>query len=305
MDIQRALWFDFAPAAHYIEFIIHTTYTAFTGEKMQHHHSQPNTSHAHTVTIRNKMFSNLLLHMHDTELWASHLPRVPKGLSVLALIGLALGTASFSRLWAGFNLLAFSGFVLGVLLILPALLAAFFARRKWNYASLIRKQIFDSLALRGDEKVLDVGCGSGILLNGAAMRLTTGKATGIDIWAPHSGGGNLELLWKNARAEGVADRIEFKEADARKMPFEDASFDVVMSSGALHHISHNFDDHERAVREMVRVLRPGGRIVIWDITHMVDATAQKMRSLGIECEVRSTNRTLGFDMSVVNGRKNN
>jgi len=270
---------------------------------MQHHHSRPNTSHSHVIKIRNKMFSNFLLHMHDTELWASHVPRVPKGLSLLALIGLALGTASFSGLWADSNLLAVSGFVLGVLLILPILFAAFFALRKWSYASLIRKQIFDSLALRGDEKVLDVGCGSGILLNGAAMRLTTGKATGIDIWAPHSGGGNLALLWKNAKAEGVADRIEFKEADARNMPFEDASFNVVMSSGALHHISHNFEDHERAVREMVRVLKPGGKIVIWDITHMVEATAQKMRSMGIECEVRPTNRTLGFDMSIVSGRK--
>jgi len=121
----------------------------------------------------------------------------------------------------------------------------------------------------------------------------------------HSGGGNLALLWKNARAEGVADKIEFREADARKMPFEDASFDVVMSSGALHHISHNFEDHERAVREMVRVLKPSGQIVIWDITHMVEASAQKMRLMGIECEVRSTNRNIGFDMSVVNGRKIN
>jgi SAM-dependent methyltransferase len=270
---------------------------------MQHRHSPSNASHSHVITLRNKMFSNLLLHMHDTELWASHLPRIPNGLTFLALIGFVLCAASFSGLWADSNLLAISGFVLGALLILPMLFAAFFAWRKWNYVSLIRKQIFDSIALRGDEKVLDVGCGSGILLNGAATRLTTGKATGIDIWAPHSGGGNLALLWKNARAEGVADKIEFKEADARKMPFEDASFDVVMSSGALHHISHNFEDHERAVREMVRVLKPSGQIVIWDITHMVEASAQKMRLMGIECEVTPTNSNLGFDMSIVSGRK--
>ena len=270
---------------------------------MHHHHSQPNNGHAQTVTFRNKMFSNLLMHMHDTELWASHLPRIPKGLSLLALIGLALSAATLPGLWADSNSLAISGFALGILLMLPVMFAAFFALRKWNYASQIRNQIFGSLVLGGDEKVLDVGCGSGILLNGAAMRLTTGKATGIDIWAPHSGGGNLALLWRNARAEGVADRIEFREADARRMPFEDASFDVVMSSGALHHISHNLDDHEQAVREIVRVLKPGGRIVIWDITHMVDATAQKMRSMGIECKVTPTNRTLGFDMSMVIGRR--
>jgi ubiquinone/menaquinone biosynthesis C-methylase UbiE len=175
--------------------------------------------------------------------------------------------------------------------------------RKWNYASTIRKQIFDSLALRGDEKVLDVGCGSGLLLNGAAMRLTTGKATGIDIWAPHSGGGNFDLLMRNARSEGVVDKIEFKQADARKMPFDDATFDVVLSSGALHHISNNFDDHERAVHEMIRVLKPGGKIIIWDITHMVEATALKIKSLGIECEVKPTIRSMAFDMSILVGKK--
>ena len=88
------------------------------------------------------------------------------------------------------------------------------------------------------------------------------------------------------------------------MPFGDETFDIVLSSGALHHISHNFDDHERAVREMVRVLKPGGQIVIGDITHMIEATALKMRSMGVECEVKETkNSPFGFEMSVMIGRK--
>jgi ubiquinone/menaquinone biosynthesis C-methylase UbiE len=70
-----------------------------------------------------------------------------------------------------------------------------------------------------------------MMLNGAARRLTEGKATGIDMWAAHAGGGNFDMLMKNAQAEGVTDRIEFKQADARRMPFDDASFDVVMCSG--------------------------------------------------------------------------
>jgi SAM-dependent methyltransferase len=273
------------------------------GEKMHHHHSHATTKHTHKPPSRGKLINSILIHLHDTELWASHLPRVPKGLLLLALIGLAIIAVSFSGLQAGSNLLTLAGFILEILLILPALFAGLFALRKWRYASRIRNEIFESLELRGDEKVLDVGCGSGLLLNGAAMRLTSGKATGIDIWSPHSGGGNLELLWRNAKAEGVADKIEFKEADARKMPFEDAAFDVVMSSGALHHISRNFDDHERTVREIVRVLKPGGKIVLWDITHMIEATAAKMKSLGVECEVKSTMNSLGFDMSMMVGKK--
>lgn len=268
-----------------------------------HHHSHANAKHTHKPPSRRKFINTILIHLHDTELWASHLPRVPRGLILLALIGLAIIATSFSGLLSGSSLLRFSTLTLGSLLILPALFAGLFALRKWRYASRIRNEIFDAITLRGDETVLDVGCGSGLLLNGAAMRLTSGKATGIDIWSPHSGGGSLELLWKNAKAEGVADKIEFKEADARKMLFDDATFDVVMSSGALHHISHNFEDHERTVREIIRVLNPGGRVVIWDITHMIEATAAKMKSLGVECEVKPTMNSLGFDMSMLIGRK--
>jgi arsenite methyltransferase len=270
---------------------------------MHHHHSHATVTHTHKPSARRKLINGILMHLHDTELWASHLPRVPKGLLLLALPGLALITVSYSGLVSDSNLLKFSSFGLGILLVLPALLAGLFALRKWRYASHIRTEIFDSIGLRGDEKVLDIGCGSGLLLNGAAMRLTSGKATGIDLWSPHSGGGNLELLWRNAKAEGVADKIEFKEADARKLPFEDAAFDVVMSSGALHHIVQNFDDHERTVREMVRVLRPGGKIVLWDITHMIEATAAKMKSLGVECDVKPTINLLRFEMSMLIGRK--
>ena len=184
---------------------------------MHQHHSHTTVKHTHKPSARRKLTNGILMHLHDTELWASHLPRVPKGLLWSALLGLALITVSLSGLVSDSNLLKFTGFGLGILLVLPAFLAALFALRKWRYVSRIRKELFDSIGLRGDEKVLDVGCGSGLLLNGAAMRLTSGKATGIDIWSPHSGGGSLELLWKNAKAEGVADRIEFKEADARKL----------------------------------------------------------------------------------------
>ena len=78
---------------------------------------------------------------------------------------------------------------------------------------------------------------------------------------------------------------------------------MVLSSGALHHISHNFDDHERTVREMARVLKPGGKIIIWDISHMIEATALKMNSLGVKCEVKPTINSLGFEMSMLTGKK--
>jgi cyclopropane fatty-acyl-phospholipid synthase-like methyltransferase len=54
-----------------------------------------------------------------------------------------------------------------------------------------RDRLLDGLELRGDETVLDVGCGRGLLLIGAAKRLTTGKAPGVDIWQAEDLSGNL------------------------------------------------------------------------------------------------------------------
>ena len=271
---------------------------------MSYQHAETNSSQSHRIAIQNKLHGSFLQHMHDTELWASHLPRVPMGLYLLALFGFALGAASFTSLLPASPLLKFSTLIIGFVFILPVLFAYRFTQRKWKYASNIRQEIFDILALRGDEKVLDVGCGSGLLLNEAARRLTTGKALGIDIWLPHTGGGNYALLMKNAKAEGVADQIEFKQADVRKLPFEDSSFDIIVSSGALHHISHEMPDHEKAINEMVRVLKPGGKIVLWDTTHMVKGYASRMKSVGIASEVKETiNSPFGFEMSVMTGQK--
>jgi len=271
---------------------------------MPHHTHTHTAGQPHQPIRRNHLTVKFLERMHDTELWASHIPRVPVGLYLIAFIGFAFGRASFTPLLPDSALLKFSTLLLGILLILPALLARHFAISKWNYASNIRTKIFDSLALHGNEKVLDVGCGSGLLLNEAAKRLTTGKATGIDIWAPHTGGGNYALLMKNAQAEGVADQIEFKQADVRKLPFGDASFDVVVSSGALHHIGRDHADHELAINEILRVLKPGGKIALMDIVHMVEGYTANMKTKGIDGEIKQTIKSpFGFEMSVMMGKK--
>jgi ubiquinone/menaquinone biosynthesis C-methylase UbiE len=131
----------------------------------------------------------------------------------------------------------------------------------------VRRRVLDGLSLRGDERVLDVGCGRGLLLIGAAKRLTTGKAVGVDLWQTEDQSGNSpDTTLQNAVAEGVAARVEIVTGDARQLPFTSNLFDVVVSSWALHNI-YASEERVRAIHEMTRVLKPGGRFAIVDIRH--------------------------------------
>jgi SAM-dependent methyltransferase len=131
-----------------------------------------------------------------------------------------------------------------------------------------RERLLQRLDWDGTERVLDIGCGRGLMLIGAAKRLTTGQATGIDIWqAEDLTGNSAEATLDNARREGVASRVEVKTADMRKIPFPDGTFDVVVSSAAIHNL-YAADDRARAIAEVARVLRPGGQAVIDDIRHL-------------------------------------
>jgi len=143
----------------------------------------------------------------------------------------------------------------------------------------LRDKMIDSVSWRGDEQVLDVGCGHGLMLIGAAKRLTTGNAQGIDIWQQEDQASNSpRATIENALREGVADRIELRDADARELPFLDGSFDVVLSSFAIHNI-YDVVGREKAIREIHRVLKPGGQLVLADIRH-TSQYADLLRSLG-------------------------
>jgi SAM-dependent methyltransferase len=131
-----------------------------------------------------------------------------------------------------------------------------------------RDRILAKVPWTGAESVLDVGAGRGLLLIGAARRLTTGHATGIDIWnAEDLSGNGPEALLNNISLEGVGSRTTVKSEDARKMTFPDASFDVVLSNLCLHNI-YDRPGRASACREIVRVLKPGGLAVISDFKLM-------------------------------------
>jgi ubiquinone/menaquinone biosynthesis C-methylase UbiE len=132
----------------------------------------------------------------------------------------------------------------------------------------LRDKILDAIPWRGDEHVLDVGCGHGLMLLGAAKRLSSGNAIGIDIWSQEDQKSNSsDATLENARREGVTERVKLINADAREMPFPDRTFDVVVSSYAIHNL-YDPVQRARALGEINRVLKPGGHLAIADIRHV-------------------------------------
>lgn len=131
-----------------------------------------------------------------------------------------------------------------------------------------RDRMLGQVSWIGHERVLDVGTGRGLLLIGAAKRLTTGRAVGIDIWSTKDLSGNaIERTQANISLEGVGDKVELRTEDARKLTFPDASFDVVVSNLCIHNIPKQ-TGRDQACREIARVLRPGGTAVISDFKLM-------------------------------------
>jgi arsenite methyltransferase len=141
------------------------------------------------------------------------------------------------------------------------------------------ERLLDGLALRGEEELLDIGCGRGAVLLAAARRLPGGRACGLDLWRRSDQSGNDESVTAaNARAEGVGDHVELHTADMTALPFPDASFDVVTSSLAIHNLP-TLDARCKALDEALRVLRPGGRLVVADIRSTSDY-ARHLRQVG-------------------------
>ena len=127
-----------------------------------------------------------------------------------------------------------------------------------------RDRMLNMLRWRGDERVLDVGTGRGLLLIGAARRLTTGTGTGIDVWSTKDLSGNsLSRTQANIDVEGVHSKVNLSSDDARKLSFPDASFDVILSNLCIHNIPEA-EGRAQACREIARVLKPGGIALISD-----------------------------------------
>ena len=150
-------------------------------------------------------------------------------------------------------------------------------------------ELLDGLALEGDERLLDIGCGRGAVLLMAAKRLPRGMAVGVDHWSTTDQSGNAaSVTRRNAALEGVAERVELHTADMRQLPFDAGAFDVVVSSLAIH-TGPGAPERARAVREAARVLKGGGTLLIADVRHAA-AYARELEACGLTI---TADRSLG------------
>jgi SAM-dependent methyltransferase len=143
----------------------------------------------------------------------------------------------------------------------------------------VGRALLDMRSWRGDETVLDIGCGRGLIAVDAARRVPNGKVTGIDLWRAQDLADNSPAgIRNNAEAAGIADRLTVDTGDARALPYPDGCFDVVASMTAIHNIS-GAAGRRTAIAEAWRVTKPGGQILIFDIRHARKHAAQ-LRAAG-------------------------
>jgi ubiquinone/menaquinone biosynthesis C-methylase UbiE len=133
------------------------------------------------------------------------------------------------------------------------------------------RQLIELLALQKHHRVLDLGCGTGVLTRAIGDRLDAasgGMAVGIDAAA---------AMIQIAAKKRASATCRFEVAAAESLPYDDASFDSVVSSLFFHHVDRALK--ERALREAFRVLRPGGLLVVADM-HIPTTFMGKLLSYG-------------------------
>lgn len=119
-----------------------------------------------------------------------------------------------------------------------------------------RKKAIGELAELNPKKILDVATGTGDFAF-EAMKLNPDKLVGIDI-----SDGMLEIGRKKISARGLEKSMEFKNADSEAIPFSDNQFDAVTVSFGV----RNFQNLETGLKEILRVLKPGGKVVILEFS---------------------------------------
>lgn len=214
----------------------------------------------------------------------------PAIVGTLCILGLA-GTGIAHLLPSAWR---WAGYIPGVYFLLGAAGMLFYSKVG---KLALRERLLDMIPWKGDEQVLDVGCGRGLLTVGSARRLSNGKVIGVDVWQRGAITGNrAESVLENAQIEHVRDRVEVKEGDARALPFANETFDVVVSNFVVHEMNTR-KEREIMMREVARVLKAGGRVALVDFIFTSECVAD-LQNHGVKAE-RVRDAFLSFWISAI------
>jgi arsenite methyltransferase len=201
------------------------------------------------------------------------------------LLGWGLLLALLAWLLSHRPLQEFTGGFLGGLFLVSGFLflvvALWMIWTGWKGKLMACRRLLSSLQLRGNEKLLDLGCGRGLVLTEAAKRMPRGHAVGLDNWSQaYLFQNNREKTLFNAKAAGVEKRTEVVTGDMRRMPFPRGRFDAVTAHLALHRIKER-EGRLKALQEAARVLKKGGRLALQDFQYNRQ-TAEDLRKMGFQ-----------------------
>lgn len=177
-------------------------------------------------------------------------------------------------------------FYTGIFMVIEGLLMYWYSR----YGKLKhRDRMLAMYTFTGNEKVLDVGTGRGLLMIGAAkkLNLTQGKSIGIDIWQKKDLSQNtMQNALENAKNEGVLEKVEIKNDNIVQSEFESDSFDLILSNLCLHNIKDR-SQRKQACQEIFRLLKIGGVAIISDYKYS-SYYKKIFEQLGMETEYKGT-----------------
>jgi ubiquinone/menaquinone biosynthesis C-methylase UbiE len=183
------------------------------------------------------------------------------GMALVGIVGLIVALAGLFINWSLRWVLLLVGIPVAFvgLYIGASYIPMHYLLLKPRYTTNIWKQVAENEGVKGDEYLLDAGCGTGSVAISWAKILGKGKVVGIDIYGGMSGNSPAQA-YRNAELEGVINRVEFKNGNILEIPYPDNTFDIVTAGSVLHELDKE-EDKIKALKEIKRVLKPGGKFM--------------------------------------------
>lgn len=160
-----------------------------------------------------------------------------------------------------------------------------FAFGKGDMRAKVHEHLVQHLRWDGDGKLLDIGCGAAPLTIRCAKAFPSAQLTGMDYWGAEWNYAK-EQCERNARTEGVGERIRFVKGDAAHLDFANETFDAVVSNFVFHEV-RTAKDKRDVVREALRVVKKGGAFAFQDLFDQaalygdMEEFVQELRHVGV------------------------